>query len=441
MEPIIALATPPLKGALALIRVSGDGVFALAQKLFDKPLGPIEKPSLLHGRIMGKDGPIDDVVLLCYPKGKSMTGEEVVEVSCHGSMLIANQIVEAFASLGARYANPGEFTMRSYLNGKMDLVEAEAVNDLINAQTEAGKKLALLSLSGEASKAFKPVLERIASLMALLETNIDFPEYEDIEVASMEKVIAECSAIQKELSRLIKEGQEGRYVKEGLKIAILGEPNVGKSSILNALLGEEKAIVTALPGTTRDIVEGELSIRGIPVRLLDTAGLRDSEDVIERIGIEKSMKAKEEADLVLVVLDASKPLNEEEKALLESCDEGKTIVCFNKSDKLSDKDGDKLYISALNGQVEPLREAIVEKIGLNDFSFSTPSLSNNRQLGLLKAIYEDLTEAIEGAKSGIGIALVSSSLLHAYNKGRALLGLDPTLDLAEEIFSRFCVGK
>ena len=176
MEPIIALATPPLKGALALIRVSGDGVFALAQKLFDKPLGALENPSLLHGRIMGADGPIDEVVLLCYPKGKSMTGEEVVEVSCHGSMLIANQIVEAFISFGARYANPGEFTMRSYLNGKMDLVEAEAVNDLINAKTEAGKKLALLSLSGEASKSFKPALERIASLMALLETNIDFPE-------------------------------------------------------------------------------------------------------------------------------------------------------------------------------------------------------------------------------------------------------------------------
>lgn len=441
METIVALATAPLKSALTLIRVSGDDAFAISSQLFSKSLQNIDKPTLKHGTISSDGKVIDDVVLLCYPAKKSMTGEPVIEVSCHGSMLIANQIINAYLAKGARYAKPGEFTMRAFLNGKMDLIEAEAVNDLINASTEAAKDLSLKSLSGQASSMFVPVKDRIASLLALLETNIDFPEYEDIEQASFAEVMGECATIMDELSSLIKQGEEGRIVKEGVKIAILGEPNVGKSSILNALLGEDKAIVTAIPGTTRDIVEGELSIKGIPVKLLDTAGIRESSDLVERIGIDKSLQAKETADIIVVVLDASSAPSAKDQELLKSCDPTKTIVVYNKSDLSNVKEDGKIYISAKEKEVEPLKNAILDHLHLSDASFLTPSLSNDRQLGLLRKIYASLGQAKSDAEKEVGIDLVSSSLLEAYNLSRELLGLDPTLDLTDEIFSRFCVGK
>ena len=441
METIVALATAPLKSALALIRISGDRSFAISSQLFSKSLQNIDKPTLKHGTISDNGKVIDDVVLLCYPAEKSMTGEPVIEVSCHGSMLIANQIINAYLAKGARYAKPGEFTMRAFLNGKMDLIEAEAVNDLINASTEAAKDLSLKSLSGQASSMFVPVKDRIASLLALLETNIDFPEYEDIEQASFAEVMGECATIMDELSSLIKQGEEGRIVKEGVKIAILGEPNVGKSSILNALLGEDKAIVTAIPGTTRDIVEGELSIKGIPVKLLHTAGIRESSDLVERIGIDKSLQAKETADIIVVVLDASSAPSAKDQELLKSCDPTKTIVVYNKSDLSNVKEDGKIYISAKEKEVEPLKNAILDHLHLSDASFLTPSLSNDRQLGLLRKIYASLGQAKSDAEKEVGIDLVSSSLLEAYNLSRELLGLDPTLDLTDEIFSRFCVGK
>ena len=441
METIVALAAAPLKSALALIRVSGDDAFAISSQLFSKSLQNIDKPTLKHGTISSDGKVIDDVVLLCYPAEKSMTGEPVIEVSCHGSMLIANQIINAYLAKGARYAKPGEFTMRAFLNGKMDLIEAEAVNDLINASTEAAKDLSLKSLSGQASSMFVPVKDRIASLLALLETNIDFPEYEDIEQASFAEVMGECATIMDELSSLIKQGEEGRIVKEGVKIAILGEPNVGKSSILNALLGEDKAIVTAIPGTTRDIVEGELSIKGIPVKLLDTAGIRESSDLVERIGIDKSLQAKETADIIVVVLDASSAPSAKDQELLKSCDPTKTIVVYNKSDLSNVKEDGKIYISAKEKEVEPLKNAILDHLHLSEASFLTPSLSNDRQLGLLRKIYASLGQAKSDAEKEVGIDLVSSSLLEAYNLSRELLGLDPTLDLTDEIFSRFCVGK
>lgn len=441
METIVALATAPLKSALALIRVSGDDAFAISSQLFSKSLQNIDKPTLKHGTISSDGKVIDDVVLLCYPAEKSMTGEPAIEVSCHGSMLIANQIINAYLAKGACYAKPGEFTMRAFLNGKMDLIEAEAVNDLINASTEAAKDLSLKSLSGQASSMFVPVKDRIASLLALLETNIDFPEYEDIEQASFAEVMGECATIMDELSSLIKQGEEGRIVKEGVKIAILGEPNVGKSSILNALLGEDKAIVTAIPGTTRDIVEGELSIKGIPVKLLDTAGIRESSDLVERIGIDKSLQAKETADIIVVVLDASSIPSAKDQELLKSCDPTKTIVVYNKSDLSNVKEDGKIYISAKEKEVEPLKNAILDHLHLSDASFLTPSLSNDRQLGLLRKIYASLGQAKSDAEKEVGIDLVSSSLLEAYNLSRELLGLDPTLDLTDEIFSRFCVGK
>lgn len=439
MEPIIALATPPLKSALALIRVSGDGCFEIASELAGKPVGLSGQRELLHAKLSYDGKQLDDVMLLVYPKSKSMTGEEVVEVSCHGSMLIANQIIDAFIALGARYAKRGEFTMRSYLNGKMGLVEAESVNDLINAPTELAKDLALKSLNGEASQRFAPIKDRISALLATIETSIDFPEYKDTADLAVSSVLCESRKIKEDLSSLIKDSEDGRYVKEGVKVAILGEPNVGKSSLLNALLGEQKAIVTPIPGTTRDVVEGELSIHGIPIKLLDTAGLRESDDEVEKIGIRKSVEAVEECDLAILLIDQD--TTEEQIESLKRLSSGKkTLLVYNKTD-ISKAPENCVGISAKEGDVNALKEAIFSCLSLSPASLSTASLSSKRQLSLLKRIDADLSSAIEGAESEQTLDLISIPLMDAYNACRELLGLDPTLDLQDEIFSRFCVGK
>ena len=439
MEPIIALATPPLKSALALIRVSGDGCFEIASELAGKPVGLSGQRELLHAKLSYDGKQLDDVMLLVYPKSKSMTGEEVVEVSCHGSMLIANQIIDAFIALGVRYAKRGEFTMRSYLNGKMGLVEAESVNDLISAPTELAKDLALKSLNGEASQRFAPIKDRISALLATIETSIDFPEYKDTADLAVSSVLCESRKIKEDLSSLIKDGEDGRYVKEGVKVAILGEPNVGKSSLLNALLGEQKAIVTPIPGTTRDVVEGELSIHGIPIKLHDTAVLRESDDEVEKIGIRKSVEAVEECDLAILLIDQD--TTEEQIESLKRLSSGKkTLLVYNKTD-ISKAPENCVGISAKEGDVNALKEAIFSCLSLSPASLSAASLSSKRQLSLLKRIDADLSSAIEGAESEQTLDLISIPLMDAYNACRELLGLGPTLDLQDEIFSRFCVGK
>ncbi len=440
-EPIIALATPPLNSALAVIRCSGDGVFTIADSLFDKKVSFIKERTILVGMLADEGKAIDQVVLLVYPGKKTMTGEDVLEICCHGSMLIVEEIVQAFLSKGARYASRGEFSSRAFYNGKMDLIEAEAINDLINATTKESKDLALLSLSGETSKLVTPLKEEIASLLALLEVNIDYPEYTDIEEANSLLLEAKAKEIRAHLASLISQGQEGRIIREGIKVALVGSPNAGKSSLLNALLQEDKAIVSSIPGTTRDIVEGELSVKGVPLHLLDTAGIRSSSDEIESIGVERSKKAIDEADLIILIVDASKGMRKEDEDILSYAKGKKTIVCYNKSDLIYNKDKGLLYVSALKGEVNDLKEAIFASLSLSSSSFKTPSFSNARELGLLREIDAHLKEVEDGAKEGLASDLISIPLQEAYHCVQKLLGMDPNQDLGDEIFSRFCVGK
>ena len=440
-EPIIALATPPLNSALAVIRCSGDGVFSIADSLFDKKVSSVKERTILVGTLADEGEAIDQVVLLVYPGKKTMTGEDVLEICCHGSMLIVEEIVQAFLSRGARYASRGEFSSRAFYNGKMDLIEAEAINDLINATTKESKDLALLSLSGETSKLVAPLKEEIASLLALLEVNIDYPEYTDIEEANSLLLEAKAKEIRAHLASLISQGQEGRIIREGIKVALVGSPNAGKSSLLNALLQKDKAIVSPIPGTTRDIVEGELSVKGVPLHLLDTAGIHSSDDEIESIGVERSKKAIDEADLVILIVDASKGMRKEDEEILSYAKGKKTIVCYNKSDLIYNKDKGLLYASALKGEVNGLKEAIFASLSLSSSSFKTPSFSNARELGLLREIDAHLKEVEEGAKEGLASDLISIPLQEAYHCVQKLLGMDPSQDLGDEIFSRFCVGK
>ncbi len=438
-ETIVALATAPIKSALAIVRLSGDDVLDVVSKCCTKDLRNIKERTILYASIVDKGEKIDDVVLLVYKGPKSFTGEDSVEIICHGSPLIAKQIVEVCMQNGARMATNGEFSSRAFMHNKIDLVQAEAINDVINATTKEAKKLNLLSLDGQTSDLLKPIKTKLADLLALIEVNIDYPEYEDIEVANKEKVVEYADDLVNRINLLISDGEKAQIINEGVKVAIVGKPNVGKSSLLNAFLGEDRAIVTDIAGTTRDVVEGHANIDGVVLHLYDTAGIHESNDKIESIGIEKSKKAIKDADVVIVVLDGSNDIDDEDKQILEYTKEYNPIVVYNKSD-VSSKD-DRLSISALNNNIEPLTKKIKEVIGLDEKTFSKPALNNARQIGLLRKAKESLLKAKQDAENDLTIDLVSVSLLEAYTAILEILGEANQIDLAKEIFSRFCVGK
>ena len=438
-ETIVALATAPIKSALAIVRLSGDDVLDVVSRCCTKDLRNIKERTILYASIVDKGEKIDDVVLLVYKGPKSFTGEDSVEIICHGSPLIAKQIVEVCMQNGARMATNGEFSSRAFMHNKIDLVQAEAINDVINATTKEAKKLNLLSLDGQTSDLLKPIKTKLADLLALIEVNIDYPEYEDIEVANKEKVVEYADDLVNRINLLISDGEKAQIINEGVKVAIVGKPNVGKSSLLNAFLGEDRAIVTDIAGTTRDVVEGHANIDGVVLHLYDTAGIHESNDKIESIGIEKSKKAIKDADVVIVVLDGSNDIDDEDKQILEYTKEYNPIVVYNKSD-VSSKD-DRLSISALNNNIEPLTKKIKEVIGLDEKTFSKPALNNARQIGLLRKAKESLLKAKQDAENDLTIDLVSVSLLEAYTAILEILGEANQIDLAKEIFSRFCVGK
>ncbi|MCD8203903.1 MAG: tRNA uridine-5-carboxymethylaminomethyl(34) synthesis GTPase MnmE [Coprobacillus sp.] len=443
-ETIVALSTAPIKSALAIIRVSGDDCFDIVNKCFSKDISGIKERSAIIGKIMDNEEVIDEVVLILYRNPKSYTGEDMIEIICHGSMVITDQILAVLLKNGARMATNGEYTSRAFLNQKMDLVQAEAVNDVINATSVEAKNLSLLSLEGETSKLINPIKEQIADLLSLIEVNIDFPEYEDIEEANSEKVVETCSNLINQIDVLIKDGKQGQLVKDGINVAIVGKPNVGKSTLLNALLGENKAIVSDEKGTTRDIVEGDVNLNGLTLHLLDTAGLRDTENKVETLGVEKTKEAISKSDLVIVILNANEDLDEEDKKILDLVENKVKLVVYNKADLVSnfkEKNKDLLYISALNGDIDDLKDAILKLFNIDESVYKTASLNNTRQLGLLANMRENLTNAADDARNGVSMDLVSIHLYSAYQNVLDILGEDNKVDISKEIFSRFCVGK
>ena len=442
-ETIVALATPPMKSALAIIRVSGDDCFEVVSKCFSKDITNINERTLLVGYIKDKktDTNIDQVVLAIYKGPNSFTGEDLVEIICHGSALISQQILDILIENGARMATNGEYSSRAFMHQKMDLVQAESINDIINATTKEAKNLSMLSLKGETSKLLAPVKTRLADIISLIEVNIDFPEYEDIEQANKQQIITICDEITELINKLIDDGEKAKIVKDGIKVAIVGKPNVGKSSLLNALMGEEKAIVTEIAGTTRDIVEGEINLNGVVLHLVDTAGIRDSSDLVESIGIDRAKKSIDQAELVLVVLDGSKELDDNDKEILKLTENTNRIIIYNKADTFTIGDDEKIYVSALNKNIEPLVNEIHKNLCLDDKVFKQPALNNARQIGLLKKANQSLIKAKEDAQNDLPVDLISVNLMDAYNAVLDILGERNKADLSKEIFSRFCVGK
>lgn len=441
-DTIVALATAPLISAIAVIRVSGSKALEIVSKCFSKDLTSLTARNIVYGYVLDDDKKVDEVLLNVYPGNKSYTGENLVEIQCHGSMIIVRQIIALLIKHGARQAERGEFTSRAFYNGKIDLVQAESVNDMIHAQSEEAKDLALLSLEGKTSKKLTPIRTMIADLLSLIEVNIDYPEYEDIEQVTTKKVIEDVTKMQEIINELIKEGKQGKKIKDGIKVAIVGKPNVGKSSLLNAFIKEEKAIVTDIAGTTRDIVEGEIILHGIPLHLLDTAGIHESDDKVEAIGITKANEVLNEADLVLLVIDSSKEEDLEDQELRRKTASKKRIIVYNKEDLGSvERKIDGVYISAKEEDIKELEKRILEVLEIDQESYHRPSFSNERQLGLLNKAIIELEKAKDDALNGLTLDLIAVAIQEAYQSILEILGEAKGNDFSEEIFSRFCVGK
>ena len=448
LETIVALATAPMKAALAVIRLSGSDCFEITSKVFSRDITKTEKRTIYYGDILNKEENrvIDEVILLAYVAPHSFTGENSVEIICHGSVLIAQEIIAELIKNGARYAVNGEFSSRGFLNKKFDLIQAEAINDAINATTSEAKNLALMSIKGRTTGLVMPIKEKIADILSLIEVNIDYPEFYDIEVATKEKIEHDVSEIVKLLDETLKNGYKGNIIKDGLKVALVGKPNSGKSTLLNSLLKEKKAIVTDIPGTTRDIVEGQISLNGVVLHLMDTAGIRESDNLIEKVGIEKSKEAIENADLILYVVDLND--NEEDQNLVDLIKDKRVIKVLNKSDLNSDFDRKKeqkyagtAVISALNEDINELKQEILRVLNLKEENYINPSINNMRELGLLEQVKSCLNDALKENQKDMSLDIISVNLTNAYNLVLEILGETADTDVSKEIFARFCVGK
>ena len=438
-DTIAAIATANATGAVSIIRISGDEAILIASKLINKDLSKKEGYTITFGTVQEENDVVDEVLVSIFRAPKSYTGEDVVEIGCHGGLFITRKILSLCLGKGARLARRGEFTERAFLNGKMDLSQAEGVNDLINATDEVNAKSAMHSLKGSVSKILKPLEEDLTQIISNIEVNIDYPEYDDVHQLTEDEILPKARTWLKDIQKLIDEAKKAVNIREGIDTVILGRPNVGKSSLLNALLEEDKAIVTDVAGTTRDIVEGTVRLDGITLNLIDTAGIHESNDIVEKIGIDKSLQALEKAELVIVVIDGSEALTDEDHKLLEMTKNKNRIVVYNKNDKAIQHDG--ISISAINGDVEALTNAMKEKYEKELYLASSDTLNNERQIGLAIQAEQSMKNAIRTLEDGMELDLVTIDLENAWTSLKEITGKVGKEDLLDEIFSRFCLGK
>ncbi len=443
-DTICAISTASGVGGISIIRVSGKDSIKIVNSIFKgKDLEKVDSHTINYGFILYEEKIIDEVLISVMRAPKTYTMEDVVEINLHGGIAVTNKVLEILLTIGCREAEPGEFTKRAFLNGRIDLVKAESVSDLIDAETENARELSVNNLTGKLSDIIREVKQELLALEANIEVNIDYPEYEDIEDITNEKAIIALEKITDKFDKLIEESKSGKIIKNGLNVAIIGAPNVGKSSILNALLEENKAIVTDIEGTTRDIVEGRIILNGIMINFIDTAGIRKTKDVVEKIGVDKSFEKLNEADLVILVLDGSRPLKEEEKELLDKVKTKNHIIFINKSDL-----NKKINIEGISGNtketngLDDLKKAIINVLESNTrVNKDMTYISNARQLSLIKKADNSLKKALNGLKENIPVDVVTIDIESAKNNLGEILGENYKDDLLDELFSRFCIGK
>ena len=449
-DTIAAISTTLGVGAISIIRVSGNDAIKIVNKIFKgKNLEKVETHTINYGHIVDKDEIIDEVLVSVMKSPKTFTTEDVVEINCHGGISTTNKVLELVLNNGARLAEPGEFTKRAFLNGRIDLTQAESIMDLINSKNESKRKVAIKGLNGYVSNIIRNLRQEILELLASIEVNIDYPEYEDAIVMTNDIVKPKITEIKEKLTKIINESENGKILTSGIKTIIIGKPNVGKSSILNRLLDEEKSIVTDIEGTTRDTVEGSITINGVSLNIIDTAGIRETEDIVEKIGVEKSLSLINEADLIVIVLNNNEELTQEDKKILTACKDKKVIVVINKSDlerkiNLDDiKYQNIVYTNTidLNG-INSLKEKIVELFNLNELEQQDYTyLSNVRQISLAKEAYQILEEVDNGIKNEVPVDMIEIDIKRAWEKLGEIIGETYTEELIDQLFSQFCLGK
>ena len=455
-DTIAAISTPPGEGAISIVRMSGEEAVSIAQKVFSgKDLTQAKSHTINYGHIVDPKTheEIDEVMVSLMLAPKTFTREDVVEINCHGGIVATNRILQLLLVNGARLAEPGEFTKRAFLHGRIDLTQAESVMDLIRAKTDRSMKIALNQLDGNLSHLIDSLRKDILDVLAQVEVNIDYPEYDDVEEMTTKLLREKAIEIKQRIEQLLKTASQGKIMREGLATALVGRPNVGKSSLLNHLLHEDKAIVTDVAGTTRDVIEEYVNVSGVPLKLIDTAGIRETDDKVEKIGVERSKKAIEQSDLVLLVLNAAESLTKEDLELIRLTNDKKRIIILNKTDleeKLDRKELAKIsenapvYATSIlkNEGVEALEKAI-SKLFFNGIenSQSTVMVTNARHIALLKKAQNSLDSVLEGISSGMPVDLVQIDMTEAWNLLGEITGESYEDELLDQLFSQFCLGK
>lgn len=440
-DTIAAISTSTLtKTAISIVRISGKDAFTVLNKIFKTKDRNYQGYRIYYGHIYDPSNQeiIDEVLVNTFIAPKSFTGENLVEINCHGGLYVTSKVLTLVLSYGARMALHGEFSKRAFLNGKIDLTQAEAINDLICADNKDSAKLAVNSLSGSISKMINPLINDLEQCIAHIEVNIDYPEYDDNGIITANEVSLLVEDWKKQCDKIINMAQNSLIIKEGIKTVIVGKPNVGKSSLLNALLQQDKAIVSDVAGTTRDLVEGDIHLDNVTLHLIDTAGIHDTENDIEQIGIKKSRQALSEAQLVIVLIDSSDFDLEDEK-LLEETENLNRLVVYNKKDLGITFSG--INISANNGDIDQLINAINDLFKDSKLALSQPVLTNERQIALMRQAKEAIESASRALSNNIPLDLINEDIQHAYRCLKEILGQYTREDLLDGIFSRFCVGK
>ena len=440
-DTIAAISTAAVDGAISIIRMSGDAAIQIVDSLCSIDLTSKKSHTISYGFILDPitKEEIDEVLVSVFRAPKTFTREDIVEINCHGGRYVTKKILQLCLMQGARLAEPGEFTRRAFLNGRIDLTQAEAINDMILADSNESRKLAMHGIRGSVKKLLEPFIKNILDIIANIEVNIDYPEYDDVEMLSNEVILPKIQKWLSQIDQLLERAESGQMMKEGIKTAIIGKPNVGKSSLLNALLEEDKAIVTEIAGTTRDIVEGHIHLGGLTLNLIDTAGIRETEDVVEKIGIERSMKAIEDAQLIILVLDASRPLDEEDQQLMQMTENKTRIIVYNKKDLNQHIEG--ICISAQHHEIEPLIHEVHRLFDSHKIVIEEPVLANERQISQMMKAKKSMLSAVDAIAIGLELDVVEIDIQEAYTALKEILGEVHREDLLDTLFANFCLGK
>lgn len=457
LDTITSISTPMGEGAIGIVRLSGPQAVEIADILYKGKhlLNDVPSHTINYGHIIDPESKevVEEVMVSVLRAPKTFTREDIIEINCHGGILTINRVLELTMTYGARMAEPGEFTKRAFLNGRIDLSQAEAVMDFIRSKTDRASKVAMNQIEGRLSDLIKKQRQSILEILAQVEANIDYPEYDDVEDATTEFLLEQSKEIKQEINRLLDTGAQGKIMREGLSTVIVGKPNVGKSSMLNNLIQDNKAIVTEVAGTTRDVLEEYVNVRGVPLRLVDTAGIRETEDIVEKIGVERSRKALSQADLILFVLNNNEALTQEDYTLYEVVKNEDVIVIVNKMDLEQNIDINE--VKDMIGDTPLIQTSMLKQEGIDELEIQIRDLffggevqnqdmtyvSNSRHISLLKQARQTIQDAIDAAESGVPMDMVQIDLTRTWEILGEIIGETASDELIDQLFSQFCLGK